>query len=75
MLRITVIDRLTCKPVAGAGVQVAELAAAMRGRATNAGSTKQSASITDLRGRVRCTLLSDRRYVPSSLLSRHSKMP
>ena len=61
VLRITVMDRLTCKPVRGAGVQVAELTSVLRGRATNAGSTKQSASTTDARGRVRCTLLSNRR--------------
>jgi hypothetical protein len=60
VLNITVMDRATCAPICGAGVLVAELTSFMKGKPRNTGSTKQTPSKTDSRGRVRCTLLSSR---------------
>jgi hypothetical protein len=70
-LKITVMDRATCAPICGAGVLVAELSAFMKGKPRNTGSTKQTASKTDSRGRVQCTVLSSRWWAAYSCLALH----
>jgi hypothetical protein len=76
VLKITVMDRATCAPICGAGVLVAELSSFMKGKPRNTGSTKQTPSKTDSRGRVRCTVLSSR-WCAASLcpVSSHTVFP